>query len=69
MEKRINSIEGKGSCRKCESCGDVKIWDYPNLRKCPNGKRHRWRHVDDLSLKEKDSIQKQIEKDVRNSSH
>ena len=80
--KRIDSIEGKGSCRRCEYCGDVKIWDYPNLRKCPSGKRHKWRHknVEDLNFKEKDSIQKQIEsnkkdlfktklKEVRNSSH
>ena len=60
--KRINSVEYKGECRKCASCGDVKIWDYPNIRKCPNGKRHKCRpiDVDDLSKKEESSIEKQI---------
>ena len=63
--KRINEVEFKGSCRKCAYCGDVKIWDYPNQRKCPSGKNHRWRHIDTDKLSEEEdrSIDEQIKID------
>lgn len=65
--KRVNSIGFKGQCRKCISCGDVKIWDYPNIRKCPNGKNHKWRPVssDSLNEEENKSIKEQIELDKK----
>lgn len=68
--KRINKVGFKAELRKCLDCGDVKIWDYPNKRKCPsainpNRPRHRWRPTkwDWLSREEKKSIEGQIEAD------
>ena len=71
MEKqRINAVGFKGELRKCLNCGDVKIWDYPNQRKCPyptNSKRllHRWRPIQNLTNEEEESIDKQIEEDKK----
>jgi len=69
--KKVNSVEFKGSCRKCLICGDVKIWDYPNLRKCPSGKNHKWRHIDSdkLTELERKSIDEQVEYDNKNVKH
>lgn len=68
---RVNAVGFKGECRKCISCGDVKIWDYPNERKCPNGKRHKWRPIasDDLTGEENDSIDRQVKWDEQNVKH
>jgi len=70
--KRINEVGFKGQLRKCTDCGDVKIWDYPNERQCPeainpNRPRHRWRPIKDewLSEEENKSIDRQVEADKK----
>ncbi len=67
----VNSVEYKGSTRKCLACGDVKIWDYPNMRNCPTGKNHRWRTIKetDLTKEENKSIDEQINYDLENVKH
>ncbi len=68
---KVNSVGYKGQLRKCLACGDVKIWDYPNVRKCPTGKNHRWRPIkeSDLTEEENKSIDEQIEYDEKNVDH
>ena len=68
---RVNSVEYKGELRRCVSCGDVKIWDYPNQRKCPTGKNHKWRPInkEDLTEEENKSIDEQIKFDEENVKH
>lgn len=68
--KRVNVVGFKGECRKCVNCGDVKIWDYPNERRCPyplNPKRprHRWRPINKLTKEEQESIDRQIEYETK----
>jgi len=69
--KRVNSVGYKGQLRKCIICGDVKIWDYPNQRKCPSGKRHKWRPMEDKDLTdlENASIDRQVKWDNDNVKH
>ncbi len=65
---RVDAIGFKGQLRKCFNCGDVKIWDYPNERPCPNPinlqkPRHRWRSIIKLNKEDEESIDRQVEKD------
>ena len=68
---RANSVGCKGELRRCIACGDVKIWDYPNVRKCPTGKNHKWRPIEesDLTKEENKSIDEQIKYDEENVDH
>lgn len=69
---RVNVVEYKGELRKCLDCKDVKIWDYPNERSCPQAinpdrPRHRWRPYKEgwMTEEEKQSIDSQIEADKK----
>ena len=66
---RIDEVIGKGTCRICLECGDVKIWDYANERKCPLNNRHKWRHIDydKLSEDERNSIDEQVKRDANHA--
>lgn len=67
----VNSVGYKGQLRKCLACGDVKIWDYPNMRNCPTGKNHRWRPIkeSDLTREEEKSIVDQVNYDEEHVKH
>jgi hypothetical protein len=71
INKRVNEVGFKGQLRICFNCGDVKIWDYPNERRCPNGKNHKWRPTKwtELTGIEKSSIDRQIAFDTKNFKH